>query len=223
MGSTDDLREQLEHIRALFPASPLHAVGVSAGSGLLVRYLGEEGPRSLIRVGVAYCPGYDIRVAFRRTMPFYSRAITKELQRALVLPNAAVLDRSPGFRACLAARDLAEFHEQLYALAGRSNADDYFAHSNPMLVAERIAVPLLVVNADDDPVCVADNARDHIELIKRIPNALLVQTERGSHCAHFEGWSARSWSHRLVANYLLTAQLRLAHDALPSPNPSPAR
>ena len=49
MGCTDDLREQLERIRECVPDSPLVAIGVSAGSALLVRYLGEEGPRSLIR------------------------------------------------------------------------------------------------------------------------------------------------------------------------------
>ena len=67
MGCTDDLREQLQKISEELPESPLVAVGTSAGSGLLVRYLGEEGSRSLIRAGVAYCPGYDIGVAWTRT------------------------------------------------------------------------------------------------------------------------------------------------------------
>src|SRR5690349_5504081 len=39
MGSTADLREQLAHIRAGVPDAPLYAIGVSAGSGLLARYL----------------------------------------------------------------------------------------------------------------------------------------------------------------------------------------
>ena len=63
MGCTDDLREQLQRIQDAFPDSPLYAIGASAGSGLLVRYLGEEGAASKIRAGVAYCPGYDIGVA----------------------------------------------------------------------------------------------------------------------------------------------------------------
>ncbi|MEL0028105.1 MAG: alpha/beta hydrolase, partial [Perlucidibaca sp.] len=46
LGCTDDLREQLAVIQARFPESPLYGVGSSAGSGLLVRYLGEEGERA---------------------------------------------------------------------------------------------------------------------------------------------------------------------------------
>ncbi len=41
-GSTRDLKEQLDHIQSLFPPD-LYAVGSSAGTGLLVRYLGEQG------------------------------------------------------------------------------------------------------------------------------------------------------------------------------------
>ena len=37
LGATDDVRAQLTHIRAAVPASPLYGLGVSAGSGLLVR------------------------------------------------------------------------------------------------------------------------------------------------------------------------------------------
>ena len=42
IGSTDDLRAQLDQIRRRLPRSPLYGLGVSAGTALLVRYLGEE-------------------------------------------------------------------------------------------------------------------------------------------------------------------------------------
>src|SRR5689334_16133328 len=58
MGCTHDLREQLARIVATVPDSPLYAIGASAGSALLVRYLGEEGASSKIRAAIAYCPGY---------------------------------------------------------------------------------------------------------------------------------------------------------------------
>jgi predicted alpha/beta-fold hydrolase len=49
------------------------------------------------------------------------------------------------------------------------------------------------------------NADDHVDAIRRIPDALMVRTARGSHCAFLEGWTARSWAHRLMADYLLAA------------------
>ena len=69
----------------------------------------------------------------------------------------------------------------------------------------QVAVPVMIINALDDPVCVAANAADHVDAIRRVPDALLVRTAHGSHCAFFEGWSPSSWAHRLMAEYLLAA------------------
>lgn len=211
MGCTHDLREQLDAIAAQVPDSPLYAIGASAGSALLVRYLGEEGGRSRIRAAVAYCPGYDIDVAWRRVPPFYSRVMARRLQRHFLERHATALAHLPTYGACLAARDLAAFHENLYELAGCLDPADYLARSNPMRVFGDVAVPVMILNAADDPVCVVDNADDHVDAIRRIPDALMVRTARGSHCAFLEGWTARSWAHRLMAGYLLAAaQLRPA-------------
>ncbi|MGQ0622458.1 MAG: YheT family hydrolase [Panacagrimonas sp.] len=211
MGCTDDLREQLSRIRHEFPESPLYGVGVSAGSGLLVRYLGEEGARSLLRAGVAYCPGYDIGVAWTRTQPFYSRAMAKRLRRHFMEPHSQAFAHLGGYGACLTARDLSEFHDNLYEMAGCASFDAYLERSNPMGVFDRITAPTMILNAEDDPVCVIENALDHLEAIKRIPDALLVRTARGSHCAFFEGWRARSWANRLIAGYLV-----VVHGELPA-------
>ena len=205
MGCTQDLREQLARIHESLPESPLYGIGVSAGSALLVRYLGEAGADSALRAGVAYCPGYDISVAWARVTPFYSRLMTRRLKRQFLRRHAQVLAPLESYDACLATEDLEGFHANLYQLAGCSDPADYLARSNPMHVFARAAVPVMVLNADDDPVCVEANARDHVEAIRAIPDALVVRTARGSHCAFFEGWWPRSWAHRLIAEYLLAA------------------
>ena len=64
---------------------------------------------------------------------------------------------------------------------------------------------MMIINAADDPVCVVENVLDHVAAVRRMPDALLVRTARGSHCAFFEGWLARSWANRLMAKYLLAA------------------
>lgn len=206
MGCTQDFRAQLEHIRAQCPDSPLYGVGISAGSAVLVRYLGEAGADSAIRAGVAHCPGYDIGVAWHRVHPFYSRLMARRLKRHFLRPHAATLSHLDAYRQCLAARDLAGFHEQLHELAGCRDLEDYLARSNPVRVFDGVAVPVMVLNAADDPVCVAENADDHVAAIRQMPDALMVRTARGSHCAFYEGWSPRSWSNRLIGEYLLAAE-----------------
>jgi predicted alpha/beta-fold hydrolase len=206
MGCTHDLREQLARIEASVPGSPLFAIGASAGSALLVRYLGEEGKGAKIRAAIAYCPGYDIGVAWHRVPPLYSRLMARRVQRHFLERHAAALGHLPTVAACLATRDLAAFHESLYELAGCDDFADYLARSNPMLVFDDVAVPVMIINAADDPVCVVRNADDHVDAISRIPDALMVRTARGSHCAFLEGWTARSWAHWLMADYLLAAE-----------------
>lgn len=202
MGNTDDLREQLRRIRARLPRSPLYGVGVSAGSALLVRYLGEEGQASLLQAGVAYCPGYDIRVAFQRAHRFYSRKIAAALKRRFLAPYPQYFGQLHTYDAALAAQDIAELQAQLYEIAGYSSRSEYLQHTNPVDVLEQVTVPLLAINADDDPICVRENTLEYLDAIHRLPTTLLVRTRRGSHCAYLEGWSGRSWAHGLIAEYL---------------------
>ncbi|MCC6763132.1 MAG: alpha/beta hydrolase [Deltaproteobacteria bacterium] len=202
LGATADLRVQLGRIRARVPAAPLYAVGVSAGSGLLVRYLGEEGARAPFAAAVAYCPGYDTTHAFHRVHRLYARYLLGAVRRYFLERHAATLATHPGWDAAMQSRTIGELHDRQHPFAGFASADDYHAHTNPMRVADAVGVPLLILNAADDPVCAHANVEEHRGLFGRVPESLLVLTARGSHCAFFEGhWRPRSWAHRLIAEY----------------------
>jgi uncharacterized protein len=202
-GSTDDLREQLACIRGRFPASALYGVGSSAGSGLLVRYLGEEGEAAPFEAAFAYCPGYDTDAVFDTTHPVYSRYMTRKLVRQFITPHEDKLRHLKTAKLLKAAESLSEFHRSMYELAGYESYDDYAAASNPMRVFESVRTPMMILNAEDDPVCRIENVEPYLEAIARMPNTILVTTERGSHCAHYQGWAPRSWAGRLIANYFL--------------------
>lgn len=202
LGSTADLRAQLAHVRRRLPETPLYAIGASAGSGLLVRWLGEEGAAAPIAAAVAYCPGYDTTRAFHRIHRAYDRYMVRALRRYFLERHAPALRTVPGYDDVLASRTVGEFHDRQYTLAGFASAAEFHRHTNPMVVAGDIRVPLLIVNAADDPVCTLENVREHRELVTSVTDCLLVLTARGSHCAFFEGWRPRSWAHRVIADYL---------------------
>lgn len=202
MGHVSDLREQLAAIEQQFPQSPLYGIGVSAGSALLVRYLGEEKEASLLNAGVAYCPGYDIGVAFARVQPFYSRMMAKTMKEEFIAPYNKQFGPLPSATSALAATDLAELHTDLHEIAGFSSQAEYLSNTNPVTVMPNITVPLLALNADDDPVCVKENAIEHEHMVLTMPAALQVRTQRGSHCAFFTGWQPHSWAHDLISEYL---------------------
>lgn len=201
LGSTADLREQLQVIQARFPDSPLYGAGSSAGSGLLARYLGEEGAGSRFRAAFAYCPGYNTDDGFDKSHPFYSRMMAKKLVRQFITPNTASIAHLSTYAVLQGAESLADFHRNMYELAGYACYDDYALACNPMRVFSDIRTPLMILNAEDDPVCRIANVLPYLDAMRRMPDTLLVTTAHGSHCAHYEGWSARSWSGRLIGNY----------------------
>lgn len=212
LGCTDDLREQLAEIRRQFPESPLHAVGISAGTALLIRYLGEEGAAAPLRAAVGYCPAYSLEPAWARVDRRYSRYLVRLYQQRLLAPNRHWFAHLDSFPLSLGAGTLAELHTTMYALAGSPSLERYNERHDPMRVFPGIAVPLLLINAEDDPICVAENVDDQLDTVRANPNALLVRTRRGSHCTFYEGWRPRAWSHRLIAQYLQAAE-RLLDDA----------
>lgn len=213
LGSTDDLRVQLARIRESFPDSPLYAVGSSAGSGLLTRYLGEEGEDAPIEAAFSYCPGYDTDEVFDLAKPFYSRYMARKLVRQFITANADKLAHLETSARLSAAETLAEFHRHAYELAGYPSYAEYTAASNPMRVFESVKKPMMILNAEDDPVCRIENVHPHLDTIARMPNLVLVTTHRGSHCAHYEGWSPRSWAGRLIASYFVAMHAGRAHRA----------
>lgn len=206
LGSTDDLREQMKVIRQRFPDSPLYGVGSSAGSGLLVRYLGEEGAASPFQATFAYCPGYNTDEAFDKAHPFYSRVMVRKLVRHFIHPHAQKLESMSMTPHLQRAASLADFHRNMFELAGYGSYDDYSAASNPMRVFSGITTPMMILNAEDDPVCRIGNVEPYLDAMQKMPNIILVTTAEGSHCAHYEGWVPKSWSGRLMGNYFKVMQ-----------------
>lgn len=83
--STDDLRAQLNELRARHPHCPyVCAIGFSLGSILLVNYLREEGSRSLIHVAVSVSNPFDMKLASRQLEAGPNRFFNKFLARRMV-------------------------------------------------------------------------------------------------------------------------------------------
>ncbi len=203
-GSVTDLHEQLEIIHTRFPESALYGVGSSAGSGLLVRYLGVMGSKALFRAAFAYSPGYNTDTGFDHIQPFYSRYMAKKLLRKFVEPRTKHIAHLSTFNRLRNSKNLSEFHHHAFEFAGYSSYEEYARDINPMRVFTHISVPMMILNAEDDPVCNIQNAAPYLDTMRKMPNLILVTTAHGSHCAHYEGWRAKSWAGRLIGQYLKT-------------------
>lgn len=203
-GSTDDLREQIIFIQKQFPQSELYAVGSSAGTGLLVRYLGEEGDKTPLKAAFALCPGYDTEIGFKNVHPFYTKIMTKKLFKAFIHPYAPTWRNTESLQTVLASKSLDDFQQTYYRLAGYASFEEYNQAVNPIYVFENIKIPIMILNAEDDPVCSIKNLEPYKKVIQGMPNMIVVTTKKGSHCGFYEGIQTKSWATKLMADYFKT-------------------
>ncbi len=203
-GSTDDLREQLALIQQRYPDSDLYAVGSSAGTGLLVRYLGEEAQNAPFKAAFALCPGYNTELGFQNVHPFYSKMMTKKLFEKFVTPYRDTWSNTASVEHVLQAKTLLEFEQAYFEMAGFADYASYNQSTNPIYVFENVAVPLLVLNSEDDPVCHIDNFQPYQDVVRRMNTVAVVTTKKGSHCGFYEGIKeTHSWASRLAADFFL--------------------
>lgn len=201
MGSTSDLKEQLAYIQKKYPKKQLFGVGISAGSGLLARYLGEAGTKSQFSAAVAVSPAYDIEKAFHRVHPVYSKIMGQRLISYFLKTHYESLSKLKGIEELLKIKTIGEFQDKLHTVSGYKDKENYYYHSNPVLVAKNIRTPLLVLNSADDPICVNQNVLENLHWLETLPNTIHVHTKRGSHIAYFQGWKAKSWSDSIIGEY----------------------
>ncbi|MCB1142813.1 MAG: alpha/beta fold hydrolase [Leptospiraceae bacterium] len=204
MGSTSDLREQLDFISRKFPSSLLFGVGLSAGSGLIAQYLGEEGLKSRFVAAVAVSPAYDIEKAFHRVHPFYNKMMGQRLINFFLKRHYESLSGVKGFMESMNSNNIGEFQDRIHSFAGFDSKEEYYRLSNPINVIHNIKTPLLVLNSEDDPICVDENVQENLHWVDKLPHSTLIHTKRGSHIAFFEGIRARSWSDRVIGEYFKT-------------------
>ena len=211
LGCTQDLRAQIQHIQHCCPDSDLYAVGSSAGTGLLVRYLGEEGSATPFKAAFALSPGYNSELGFDIVHPFYSKMMTKKLVKCFIEQYQDAWQDDVDLARLVNAKNLAEFERNYFHLAGFEDYASYAQAVNPIYVFEDIKIPLMVLNAEDDPICRIANLTPYKEALAKMPNVLVVTTTKGSHCIFYQGFAkTESWATRLIADYFRHYALEMA-------------
>jgi hypothetical protein len=151
-GDSEELDWILRRLR------PDFAAGVSLGGNVLLKWLGEHGAEAaaIVRRAAAASAPLDLAASGRAL----DRGINRRLYTRLFLTTMKTkayaritLHRSPIDERRLArARTLHEFDDIVTApLHGFRGADDYWARASSAPWLERIRVPTLVLNAQNDP------------------------------------------------------------------------
>ncbi|KAJ4823037.1 hypothetical protein Tsubulata_012354 [Turnera subulata] len=204
-GRTEDVRAVVNHLHHEYPKIPLFLVGTSVGANIVVKYLGEEGDNTPIAGAVAVCNPWDLLEANKflgRTLigKFYDRVLAYGLKH-YASKHKPYFKRVANWEGIVEARTIRDYSKN--AICPASNfvtVDTYYRLSNSASYVGNVSVPLLCINALDDPVCTKEAVA--WDECRANPNVVLATTQHGGHLAFFEGLTARSMWIRAVDEFL---------------------
>jgi predicted alpha/beta-fold hydrolase len=186
-GMSDDIGVVLRHFIARERLQSVALVGYSMGGNLVLKLAGELGAKAPCELHsvIAVSPSIDLAASadalHRGLNRLYERRFLRSLIRRFRL-KVSLFPRAYDARRVSGVGSLREYDNRITALySGFASADDYYARASAAPVLDRIAVPTLVLHAEDDPF---------VPLLAETRTALnanlwitLLASSRGGHCA----------------------------------------
>jgi predicted alpha/beta-fold hydrolase len=197
-GDHAEIDWMLRRFHAESPARPLLAAGVSLGGNALVRWAGERGASAqrVLKAAAAICAPLDLAAAGHAMGRGFNRAVYTRMFLQTMVPKAlAKLAQHPGLfdaRDLRAARDLYAFDNVFTApLHGYRNTEDYWARASAKPWLKDLAVPVLLLNAGNDPFVPARSLPGRSDVASCVT---LWQPADGGHVGFPSALSARPWT-----------------------------
>ncbi|VDM34391.1 unnamed protein product [Hydatigera taeniaeformis] len=194
---TSDVAFVLNFIGNRYPNAPMIAVGLSLGALIIFNYLADKSgdceAKCPLIAAMCICMPWDVLESsngLEKLLNFH--LFNKHLARGLcrvVKRNADVLSREYDVPRILKSRSVREFDENLTVdMFGYKSVDEYYADASPATKIDRVRIPILCLNAADDPfvpfstlpldaVCGADS------------RVVLALTRHGGHMGFLSGLS----------------------------------
>jgi predicted alpha/beta-fold hydrolase len=205
-GVTKDLQAVISHVRGQEPEAPIALVGFSLGGNIVLRYLGEQGER-VHGQGILLGAGISVPCELESCAERFARPENRiYMNRFLKLLFRKVKHRQHHFpdamdyEAILSSKNFHDFDGQFTApVHGFSSAQDYWTSCSANATARHIAIPTLLVNAEDDPFLTPG-----CHLLKEAENHPFLHTERtqhGGHVAFITGVSTAPYHEQLVHSF----------------------
>ncbi|XP_057309633.1 phospholipase ABHD3-like isoform X2 [Hydractinia symbiolongicarpus] len=199
----EDLEFVLEHVAKKYPESPLIIFAVSLGGMVLTNYMAQVGSPKARVVGalVISAPWDSFKSTASLEKPLnwliYNRHLANNLKN-IVTENLDVFqedDQLPyKLEDVMKATSIREFDEQFTSKTfGFPSCHDYYTESSLSLKPlEKIQIPMLFLNARDDPFAPEESIP--LDAIKKNPNMAIILTDYGGHIGFVEGPTIRSRS-----------------------------
>lgn len=222
---TGDTREFLQRVRNHHPNKKIYAVGFSFGATMLANYLGEEGENTPLSAACTLSNPWDMVMSSVKTSNdwwsknLFSANITQFLVRLvkvnmgeLEVPEGTEPDHPPtvknppyynftksNLQKAFKFKTIADFDSTYTApCLGFKSAMDYYKSASSINRLPNIKIPLLSINARDDPVVGPEGVP--FDLMKQNPHVVHCETDIGGHLAYLDlEW--KPWVTKEIAQY----------------------
>jgi predicted alpha/beta-fold hydrolase len=205
-GRTGDVRRVVAWLAGRAPGSPIALVGFSLGGSLVLKLASEaaDDPLAGLDCVLAANPPLDLAACCRHIRRpanrIYDRNFVRLLRAEVARLHAAFPELGPADLSDV--RTLWDFDDRYTAPRnGFAGAEDYYARSSAGPTVRRVAVPGLVVHAEDDPFIPAETVLGH----EFPPRLALELIPRGGHLGYFSRncWGGdRRWLGARLAAWL---------------------
>jgi uncharacterized protein len=205
-GRSADVGAVVGHFTERFGLERVALVGYSMGGNMVLKLAGEWGARRPLVAVATVCPAIDLANCADALHETPNLIYERHFLRALMQHfhyKAALFPGVYGSDGIGPVRSIREFDQKIVAPhCGFSDADDYYYRSASARVIDGIAVPTLILRAQNDPfIRLIPETR---ERIFANPNIELIEPRHGGHCAFLSRRSADGvhWAEAAVIRYL---------------------
>ncbi|XP_047244659.1 phospholipase ABHD3-like isoform X1 [Girardinichthys multiradiatus] len=196
--NTSDLERVVQHVKGLFPQAPVLGAGVSLGGMILLNYLARKRTESGMVAGITISVAWDaLKSSNSMEEPLNWLLFNKHLTHGLrqkVTRHRKILEKVVDVDYVLKARTIREFDERFTShLFGYKTCIDYYRDASPAKKLPQTSVPILCLNAADDPF--SPQSAIPVSIVQALPNVALLLTAHGGHIAFLQGLFPRGESY----------------------------
>jgi hypothetical protein len=209
-GLSGDVGVVVRHYAEEFGLKRVALVGYSMGGNMVLKLAGEWGNRAPLCAVAAVCPAIDLAPGSDALHEPVNRLYEWKFLRSLMARYRRKAELFPRIYATRKAigpvRSIREFDNKIVARYwGFRDADDYYDRAGSARVVDKIAVPTLILRAEDDPfIRLLPETRSKM---LANPYLNLVETPHGGHCAYLsrDAGNEIHWAEATVMRFLLAA------------------
>lgn len=201
-----DVGAVVRHFTHRFGLQRVALVGYSMGGNLVLKLAGEWGDQAPLVAVATVCPAIDLAAGADALHEPANRIYERHFLRGLMRRYYRKVKLFPAIYQADGVgpvRSLREFDDKIVArYCGFRDADDYYYRAASARVVDRIAVPTLMLCAQDDPfIRLFSGTR---ERILANPAIAFVETRSGGHCAYLSRDRGEDihWAEKTVVRYL---------------------